>query len=139
MKILPVLFLLAAFSALPATTPPDDAELTRRLVGTWIPDPADKSDLVSTVTYNSDGTGIELVHLRDQPESAGVRITSRWSIKNGILTLQSVTSSDSRRIPVGLEVKDRIISISDDRFVFEAYESNGDSKGKQKAKVRKKD
>ena len=76
--------------------------------------------------------------MRDQPESTSVRITTQWFIKDRILTLKSVTSSDPQRVPVGLELKDRIVSISEDRFVFEAYEGYGDTKGKQEVKVRRK-
>jgi hypothetical protein len=138
MKLLAILLLVTTVAAYSATPPADDAELARRLVGTWITDPADKSPAVSTVTYNSDGTGSELVRLREQPESASVRVTTRWSIKEGILTLKSVASSDPEKIPVGLELKDRIISISADRFEFEAYAGYGDGKGTRGVKVRKK-
>jgi len=76
--------------------------------------------------------------LRDQPESTSVIITTRWSIKDGILCLKSISSSDPQRVPVGTELKDRIISISEDRFVLEDYEGYGDGKERQEVKVRKK-
>jgi len=138
MKLPHTILLVSVLFAVAATAPPDDAEFKQRLVGTWVSDPADKGQFVSTVTYNADGTGTESVRMRDQPESTAVRVTIRWSINDGILTLKSVTSSDPQRIPPGLELKDRIISISEERFVFEAYEGYGDAKGKQEVKVRKK-
>jgi hypothetical protein len=138
MKLLPILLLVSTMFAYAAKAPINDAELSRRLIGTWVTDPADKGQFVSTATYNADGTGTESVRLRDQSESSSVRLTTRWFIKEGILTLKSMTSSDPQRIPVGLELKDRVISISEDRFVFEADEGYGDSKGKQGVKVRKK-
>ncbi len=116
----------------------NDADLTQRLLGTWIDDPASKAPLVSTVTYNADGNSIASMWERGQPESTGVQITVRWSIKDGIFSLKSVTSSDPNRVPVGLELKDRIVSISEDRFVFEALEGYGDAKGKQDTRIRKK-
>lgn len=115
-----------------------DAELARLLVGTWITNPDDKSQVVSTITYKSDGTGTESVRLRDQPESTSIVVTTRWSIKDDILSLKSVTSSDPQRIPVGIELKDRIISISENRFVFEAFEGYDKAiKGTQGTQVRK--
>jgi hypothetical protein len=138
MKLLHTVLLVSALFAVAATAPSGDAELKRRLVGTWVTDPADRGHFVSTVTYNADGTGSESVRMRDQPESTAVRLSTHWSIKDGILTLKSLTSSDPERIPIGLELKDRIISISEERFVFEAYEGYGDAKGKQEVKVRKK-
>ena len=52
--------------------------------------------------------------------------------------MKSISSSDPQRVPVGTELKDRIISISEDRFVLEDYEGYGDGKERQEVKVRKK-
>jgi len=117
----------------------DDKELAKRLVGTWTTDPAELGPIVSTATYKADGTGTELVRPRDQPESAGVRVTTTWSITNGILRIKSIASSDPQRIPVGIDLKDRIISISADKFVFEALGGYGETNEKRSTKLRKKD
>src|SRR5579859_239135 len=117
----------------------EDKELAKRLVGTWITDPGEPGPTVSTVTYNADGTGSEVVRLREQSESAGVRVTTIWSITNGVLCIKSIASTDPQRIPVGINLKDRIISISANKFVFEAFDGYGDSNGKRSTKIRKKD
>jgi hypothetical protein len=119
--------------------PIDDTELAHRLIGTWITDPAEKSDYISTTTYNPDGTGTEEVRLPGRPESASVRVTTRWSVKDHVLHMNSLASSDPRIVPIGLKLSDRIVSISDDRFVFEAGEEYGWGKGMQGAKVRMED
>jgi hypothetical protein len=131
---------LAAIASAASETrePIDDVELARRLVGTWVNGPADKSPMLGSATYNFDGTGRVSMHSRDEPESTSIRLTTRWSIKGRILSLKCLKSSDPQRIPVGLELKDRIISISEDRFVFEPYKGYGDRKVKQEVRVRKK-
>ncbi len=131
-------FLISAALTRAASLPIDDADIASRLVGTWINDPSDKSEPESTVTYNSDGTGVEVIHLPGQSGSGTVRVTTRWSIKNQILTLKSTESSDPQKIPVGIELKDRIISISDEKFVFETYDGYGGHIGKQSVRLRKK-
>lgn len=137
LKAVPVVLFASTMFAAAATAQSDDAALARRLVGTWVTDPASESQGLSTATYNADGTGTESVRLRDQPESAAVRLTTRWSIKDGILTLKSLTSSDPQKVPVGLELKDRIISITAERFVFEAHAGYGKGNGKRDVKLRK--
>lgn len=136
MKPFRTLLLVGALFACAAKAPFDDAALTRQLVGTWTNDPAQAGPVVSTTTYNLDGTGVETVRLSSQPESDGVRVTTEWSVKDGVLILKSVASSDPQRIPAGIELKDRILSISNDRFVFETCDGYGGNKGRQGVKVR---
>ena len=133
--ILTVGLSLGAFLAAQA----DDAVSTRQLIGTWVSDPAStRNPFVTIVTYNTDGTGAESLHLRDQPESTSIRLTTRWSVKDSVLSLRSITSSDPQKIPVGLELKDHIISLTEDKFVFEAEEGYGSGKGTQESRVRQK-
>jgi hypothetical protein len=133
-------FLLLITSLLGAATMTlDDKDLAKRLVGTWVNDPAGTEAMVSTATYNPDGTGMELVRPRGAPESAGVRVSTRWSITNSVLCITSTASTDPQKIPVGINLKDRIVSITADRFVFEALDGYGDTKGKRTTKIRRKD
>ncbi len=138
MKYLRLILIVGLMLTKTAAAQSDDADLTRRLLGTWTDDPTSKSPLASSVTYNADGTSTTSMHPRDQPESTGLQITARWSINDRVLFMKSVNSSDPQKLPAGLELKDRIISISDDRFVFEAFEGYGASKGKQDTRIRKK-
>ncbi len=95
--------------------------------------------MMSTATYKSDGTGTELVWPRGEPQSAGVRVTTRWSITNAVPYITSTASSDPQRIPVGINLKDQIISVSADKFVFEALDGYGETTGKRATKIKKKD
>src|SRR5258708_476790 len=112
MKIAWFAFLFSSALAVAAALSLYDKELANRLIGTWTTDPAESGRMVSTATYKSDGTGTELVRFRQRTEDTEVRIATRWSITNGILCLKCTGSSDPRRIPIGKELKDRIISIS---------------------------
>jgi hypothetical protein len=138
-KVITLCALFALATAGAASLPLDDKEIAKRLVGTWVDEPSEQRPFVSTVTYKADGTGTELVHLREQAEATGVRVTTRWSVTNSILCIRSIATTDPKRIPVGVELKDRVISISEDKFVFEALEGYGESNGKRTAKVRKKE
>lgn len=138
-RIVAMLLLLATSLLGAATMTLDDKDLAKRLVGTWMTDPAAAEPMVSTATYKADGTGSELVRPRGESESVAVRVTTRWAITNSVLHITSTASSDPQKIPVGIKLQDRIISISADRFVFEALDGYGESKGKRSTKLRKKD
>lgn len=119
------------------TTPPmSDEELTSRLVGTWRTNPGDNSGYVSTATYNADGTGIEVVHFANEEGTPDVELATEWSIEQSILHLNSLSSSDPRRIPAGLALKDRILSITDEKFEYEGFQGYGGYEGMREFKVR---
>jgi len=105
----------------------DDQALGMKLVGTWLNAPADKQPFISKTTYRSDGTGVERVWPSGQSESAAVQVDTRWTITNGILCIVSVKSSDPQKIPVGIQLKDRIISISDAELIFQPLEGYDES------------
>jgi len=58
---------------------------------------------------------------------------------NGILAIVSISSSDPQRIPAGIQLKDRIISISETELIFEPFEGYGESAPKRVIKKRIKD
>jgi hypothetical protein len=119
--------------------PTSDEEISHRLLGVWVTDPAADSPFVTTVTYRKDGTGTEIVSPRSEKESSGVRVVTAWTVRDGILTIKSTGSSDPARIPVGVELKDRIISLSEESFTFEAADGYGQTNGKRETRVRKKE
>ncbi len=131
--------LLITAVAIAATMTLDDKELAKRLVGTWLTDPSEPGPMVSRATYKADGTGTEVVWRRGDRESVGVRVTTRWSVTNEVLYITSTGSSDAQKIPVGIHLKDRIISITADKLVFEALDGYGEGKGKRATKIRRKD
>jgi hypothetical protein len=95
----------------------DDAEITRRLVGTWKSDPADGLSNGSRITYNADGSGSEVFNMPDQ--DVEVEIGTTWTIKEGTLHLDCTSSSKPEVVPTGMKLQNRIISISDDKYVYE--------------------
>jgi len=132
-------FFLTIAVASAATMALNDKELAKRLVGTWSTDPSDPGPITGTATYKADGTGTQVVRPRGEPETASVRVTTRWSITNAVIYMTSTASSDPERIPVGINLKDRIISISADKFEFEALDGYGETNGKRETRIRKKE
>jgi hypothetical protein len=113
-----------------------DDELASRLVGTWKSGPEDSATHASTATYNPDGTGVEVVSFPDRPQDPAVEVTTKWRIEDGILHLNSIASTDPQRVPVGLSLKDRIVSITDDRFEYAGSDGYGGYEGMREFKVR---
>jgi hypothetical protein len=139
-KLLPLLCLACAIFAFNLTVlaANDDAELSAKIVGTWTTDPADLAVISGTSTYNADGTGTKVMEQKGQPASSAVRVTTKWSIKNGILSVRNVKSSNPKMLPEGVEVKERVLFIGDKRFAYEPYDTvAGKFTGKQKLRFRK--
>jgi hypothetical protein len=116
-----------------------DHALEIKLEGTWLTVPSENQAFSSKATYRSDGTGIERVWSSGQPESQAVRVETSCAITNGILTIVSISSSDPQKIPSGIELKDRIISVSETELIFEPIEGYGGSAPKRVIKKRIKD
>ena len=114
----------------------NDRELAERLVGTWTTYPADNADVVSTATYSPDGTGTEVVQMRSRPGSEDIRIDIQWSIKDSVLSMKSVASSAPQFVPVGMKLNDRILSLTEDKFISQAGMEYGIGEGEQIVKVR---
>jgi len=138
MRLHIIAFVFTAALAYAVTPRSDDASLTRNLVGSWQTDPAEGTSYSSVATYKADGSALELIWKTDEIEGSRMRVTSQWSISDGVLVLRCVDSSDPSLIPIGLEIRDRIISMTDDRLVFEALDRQGQSDGQRHTKLRKK-
>ena len=136
MRLLTLLLLLSSFVVRAGEPTGKDAELSKRLQGSWVTDPAEKSSSTTKATYRADGTGEDVVRIGKGPDAAIVRLTTRWSVKDGKLCLESIASSHPQIIPIGLKLKDIIVSISDDRLVLEAFQGYGASKGTRSVQVR---
>jgi hypothetical protein len=122
MRVLAVSLLLLATAGLATEPRPSDSVLARRLVGIWVTDPAAQDQFEAVVTLKADGTGREVVYVRGQPEESGVVVTLRWNVRKGIVTYESVASTDADSVPVGMTLKDRIISLTANRFEYETLE-----------------
>ena len=86
-----------------------------RIIGTWVLDDGPLSLYYMEKTYAADGTATGFVLNRQ----TGNRIdfASRWEIKDSYLTGE-VTSSSDPAMPVGGEYLNKILKMSDKRFVM---------------------
>src|SRR5260221_4134880 len=96
-----------------------DSDLARRLVGTWVSDVSEPRPFRNKAVYRPNGTGTEILWRSDRQETSAMRVETRWTITNGLPGITSVQSSDVRRVPVGLVLRDRLVSISADQLIFE--------------------
>jgi hypothetical protein len=115
-----------------------DKEISTTFVGTWLDSPSGKAAAHSKATYFDNGQGFELVWFGDEPESTAMRLDTSWSVTNNILTLTCVKSSNPQLVPVGIQLKDHILSISSDQFIYEPI-GYGDGKPHVKIKASKSD
>jgi hypothetical protein len=92
-----------------------DAEMKARIIGTWVLDDGPLSLYYMEKTYSLDGTATGFVLNRQ----TGKRIdfASRWEITNGYLTGEVTSSSDPAML-VGAEYVNKIIKMTDKRFVM---------------------
>ena len=105
-------------------TPAPDAELSRRIVGTWWI--ADEHSVPSETTYASDGTFV----FRTLPPKRTVAGGS-WRIENGVLLIEVQQSNNPEQIPVGFSTGDRIVGMRADEHVLLT------SQGKRLLRIRK--
>ena len=139
MKLSTIFAIFCAISVRAEQPTVTDAGLARQLQGTWIGGPENMPSIRSTTTYNADGTSEEVIRIGKEPDIKIVKITSRWSVDNGMLSLESIASSDPQMVPVGIKVKSTISSISESRLVVVAFEGYGSgSKGRKAIFIRKK-
>ena len=117
--------------------PLSDATIHSQLVGTWITDPQAKQEVVGTSVFRGNGTGFERLHPRNDPNNF-IRVDFKWSVKDGVLVTTSTKSSNTKVVPVNHTLKDKILSIDQDHYEFEAFEGYADAKGQRVTKVRKK-
>jgi hypothetical protein len=136
MRTLITFMMFLTLVACGATRTQTDADISKALIGTWLDSPSDQQPLHGRVTYFEDGHSVEFVWPAGQPESTAVRIESRWSVTNSILTLTCVKSSSTQAPPIGAVIKDRVISISADKFVFEQADGYGDMEKKSHVRIR---
>jgi hypothetical protein len=101
-----------------------------------MPPLSEQTAMHAKATYNVDGHGVELLWPVGQPESTALRIETRWSVTNHVMVVIGVKSSDPGKVPVGMELKDRILSITSDQYVFEPESGYGDMEKKRQTRIR---
>jgi hypothetical protein len=138
MRAIICLIMLLAVTTYGVTNTQSDADISKALIGTWIDAPSEREPMHGRVTYFADGHSVELIWPAGQTESAAIRVETHWSVTNSILILISVESSNTQIVPVGVQIKDHIVSISADKFVFEPAEGYGDIQKKMHVRIRQK-
>ena len=91
-----------------------DAHVSGALVGTWL-DPADNAR--SEITYHPDGQITMVFCGGDVRPDRGDIVYGAWEVRNGYLR-QEVQEPDQGRLPLGLEVTDKVVSVSKDRHIL---------------------
>lgn len=117
---------------------PGDAEFSRQIVGTWemVPEPGDK--LASDSVFRADGTGYEFIRSPEHPNTPGILVTLKWSIEQGMISFETVESDNPQAVPIGVKLKSRIISLSDELLEYELTEGYGDGGTPGRKKARRK-
>ena len=90
-----------------------------RIVGTWVLDDGPLSLYYMEKTYSSDGSSAGFTLNRQNRKR--IDFTSTWEIKDGNLTGSVVTSSDPTAMPIGASYANKIVKLTDKRFVMIQY------------------
>lgn len=136
MKVLSLLLCFFAAMACARAGLAEDVALARQLRGIWQAAPDGQSPSVTTFEFGPEGVGAEVFSMPGNKDFVPVRATFRWAVQDGVLAIESLTSSDPKRLPVGTKRQARIISIGGDRLVYESLDEQGNSDGKQLVLVR---
>jgi hypothetical protein len=133
--LLPLLLLVGCKTAL--NVPSQDEALTKSIIGSWVNPPVNEQSLYLESTYRADGTGEELFWAKDQSRTNAIQVQTLWTIKNGLLSVYYLRSSDPKSMPEGKGIKDKIFSMSKNKFTYEPYEGYLPSTRKILIKLRK--
>jgi hypothetical protein len=108
-----------------------DIAVTRLLVGNWDFRSASPTVKEGTFTFRADGTfsshGLFHVGVRESRIDA----EGTWQVKNGVLTEKLTQSNDPTTIHIGQITRDKVLSITNKKVLFETEE------GRQISYVRK--
>ena len=93
-----------------------DAEMKARIIGTWVTDDGPFSLFYMEKTYSPDGTAAGF--LLNRQTRKRINFTSRWEIRNGDFNGVVFTSSNPKALPVGGAYWNKIIKLTDNRWVM---------------------
>lgn len=100
-----------------------DTELKTALIGSWVTPPdgnADKVPVPSRQIFQDDGTTQLFIYATAECRIPAAAIEGRWTIKDGVLSTQVTGTTDPRLIAIGQIQKVVIVSVEQDRVVFDA-------------------
>jgi hypothetical protein len=101
--------------------PLSDAEISDRIVGIWKVNETAPSGVSSsgTVSIFRDGSvACDVKYVRGE-RNLVMNYTASWQVENGILIEAIKTTSNSNLLAVGFVTRDKVLSLDDQKFVFE--------------------
>jgi hypothetical protein len=109
---------------------PDDKEAVSTLIGTWIVPleqlkPFDEHpDWIKQARYvfRRDGTFALSGLLKGDGHALEIEIEGKWKIEKGVLIQEFTNSNHSALFPLGKQLRDVIVSISQKKFCFREQE-----------------
>jgi hypothetical protein len=93
-----------------------DTEMQARIIGTWVMDDGPLSLYYMEKTYAPDGTATG--YLLNRQTGKRIEFSSRWQIKDGYLSGEVSSASDPRALPAGGSYLNKIVKMTDKRFVM---------------------
>jgi hypothetical protein len=110
---------------------PIDTEITKLLVGDWDFRSVSPAVKEGTFTFRSDGTWSSHGLFHVGPREYRIDAEGTWQVKNGLLVEKLTKCSDPTTIHIGQITRDKVLSITNNKFRFERDE------GTQASYVRK--
>ena len=101
--------------------PLTDAEISNKIVGVWKVNETAPSGVSSsgTVSVFKDGSVTCDVKYVRGPRDLLMNYTASWQVENGFLIEAIKTTSNSNLLAVGFVTRDKVLSLDDQKFVFE--------------------
>jgi hypothetical protein len=121
-KIAQILFLSIACAATALAGELSDNELKIALVGSWVtpPDSGGEVFLASRQVFLDDGTTQLFIYPTAECRVPIAAIEGRWTVQDSVLSTQVTGTTDPRLISVGQIQQVTIVTIEQDRVVFDA-------------------
>lgn len=116
------IFVLFTLLFTPAIAAESDQELFDKIVGLWW-NRISNGDIAveATEDFNKDGTLITKGDVYNNGQLVEqYQIKSTWKIENGNSLVEVKESSNTRVMPVGVKISDKIISVDEKEFVYKA-------------------
>jgi len=106
--------------------PLTDAEITKRIVGSWKTDGKTASGALAggTVSIAGDGSLICRTKFLREKRELNIEYTGEWRVEKGVLIETIKTTSNSNLLAVGLVTRDRILRLDSQKLVFETESGN---------------
>ena len=120
------IFIVFTLLFTPVIAAESDRELTEKIVGMWWNRTSNGHIAVeSTENFGKDGILITKgdVYANGQLVEQ-YEFKSTWKIENGNALVEVLESTNIKTIPVGLKISDRIISVDDEKYVYEAEDGS---------------